>query len=66
MASEKELKAQILEEFGIRVRTVFDFPPIPFRGFDWAAFSEDDPESFVGQGETEEAALRDFIEQMGD
>jgi hypothetical protein len=53
----------------IRVRTENTFPPIPYRGRDWCAWddrcSPDDDNFTLGEGETEEQALADLLDQMG-
>jgi hypothetical protein len=44
--------------------TVFEYPPIPIRDYDWAAFRYDHSEwSPVGRGATEEAAIQDLLER---
>lgn len=49
--------------------TSFVYPPIPVRKFDWQAVRDGyEPESnyCVGWGPTEEAAIRDLLEQEYD
>jgi hypothetical protein len=55
---------------GIKVRTSFDYPPIPARQFDWSAIDDDtydgadDSNCPVGHGATEQDAIDDLIEQI--
>ena len=60
---------------GIRIRTEFEYPPIPMRNMDWSAIDEDtydvdcDQDGFfstspVGRGATEQEAIADLLEQM--
>jgi len=60
---------------GIKVRTTFEYPPIPVRDMDWSAIDDDtydvdcDGDGFfsnspVGRGATEEAAIQDLLEQI--
>ena len=62
---------------GIRVRTEFEYPPIPVRDMDWSAIDEDtydvdcDQDGFfstspVGRGATEQEAITDLLEQIED
>lgn len=62
---------------GIRIRTDFEYPPIPVRSFDWSAVDDDtydcdcDQDGFftscpIGHGETEQAAIEDLLEQIED
>jgi hypothetical protein len=45
------------------IRTTFEYPPIPDRSFDWAAYFDDgDENSFVGRGATELEAVFDLLE----
>lgn len=48
---------------GIRVRTSFEFPPIPVRKFDWFAVDDDtyDGEGPIGMGATEAEAIEDLL-----
>lgn len=63
----------------MKLATSFENPPIPWRKFDWVAYDEDqisgacgDPdchcrESLLsGWGETEEAAIRAFVDDLLD
>ena len=40
----------------------FDYPPIPDRRFDWAAWFKGDPEGIQGRGPTKAAAIDNLIE----
>lgn len=62
---------------GIRIRTEFEYPPIPVRDMDWSAIDEDtydvdcDEDGFfstspVGRGATEQEAIADLLEQIED
>lgn len=52
-----------------KIITSFDYPPIPFRGYDWSAVfdgydgSEDSLEP-LGRGATEKEAIQALIEQV--
>ena len=47
------------------IKTFNKFPSIPFRDFDWSAFSIDyEPGLPIGYGRTEEEAIKDLNEQM--
>ncbi len=59
----------------MKIRTSFDFPPIPDRSMDWSAIDEDtydcdcDQDGFfstdpVGYGRTEAEAIADLLEQI--
>jgi hypothetical protein len=50
------------------IKTVFEYPPIPWRNFDWCAYddrrgADDSP---YGWGRTEDEAVADLLEQMED
>ncbi len=55
---------------GIKVRTSFDYPPIPIRQFDWSAIDDDtydgaeDSHCPIGHGATEQDAIDDLLEQI--
>jgi len=61
---------------GVRISTNFDYPPIPVRGFDWSAVTDDydcdcDQDGFfsmcpIGHGATEQEAIDDLTEQLAD
>ena len=57
---------------GIRIRTNFDYPPIPVRSFDWSAIDDDtydgadDSNCPIGHGATEQDAIEDLLEQIED
>lgn len=51
--------------------TDYVYPPIPIRDFDWAATDinydgADDSNCPVGRGPTEQAAITDLIDQLGE
>jgi hypothetical protein len=52
---------------GIKVRTSYSNPPIPWRNFDWAAVDDDTYDigcSEIGYGPNEEMAIADLMEQL--
>ena len=60
---------------GLKVRTNFDYPPIPVRDMDWSAVDDDtydcdcDEDGFfstcpIGRGATEQEAIDDLLEQI--
>jgi len=60
---------------GIKVRTTFEYPPIPVRDMDWSAIDDDsydvdcDEDGFfstcpIGHGATEQEAIADLLEQI--
>ena len=50
----------------MRIKTSFDYPPIPVRNFDWSAWDDDtyDIGAPIGRGRTEEDAIADLLEQL--
>jgi hypothetical protein len=51
----------------MKIKTSFVYPPIPTRAFDWSAVDDetyDGPGSPIGRGPTEEAAIKDLLEQI--
>lgn len=53
------------------LKTSYVHPPIPIRGYDWAAYDDDTydgaPDAgpqIVGHGPTEEQAIANYIEQL--
>jgi hypothetical protein len=48
------------------IKTSFDYPPIPVRGFDWSAWCDEtlDEDSIIGHGKTEMEAIKDLLEQI--
>jgi hypothetical protein len=58
----------------VKIHTTHEQPPIPIRDFDWSAVTDDydcdcDQDGFfsnhpVGAGRTEEAAIKDLLEQL--
>jgi hypothetical protein len=50
----------------MKIRTSFEFPPVPSRDFDWCAYDDDtyEPGCPVGWGATEQAAVADLLEQL--
>lgn len=61
---------------GVKIHTDHVQPPIPIRDFDWQAITDDydadcDQDGFfsnhpVGSGATEDAAIKDLLEQLED
>lgn len=50
-----------------KIITTFDAPPIPVRGWDWAAKREDyDAGDLIGFGATEDEAIKDLLEKEED
>jgi hypothetical protein len=55
---------------GVRIRTNYEYPPIPVRSFDWNAIDDDtydgadDSSCPIGHGATEQDAIDDLLEQM--
>ena len=61
----------------MKIKTNFDYPPIPVRSFDWSAIDEDtydcdcDQDGFfslspIGHGATEAEAIADLMDQLED
>jgi len=63
----------------MKIKTSFDYPPIPFRGCDWSAIDADTYDMMdidedgtvtssypVGRGATEAEAIADLLTQMED
>lgn len=54
------------------IKTEFVYPPIPFRRFDWMAYDDDtycgcgECRCLTGHGATEQEAIADLMEQIGD
>ena len=50
----------------MRIKTYFEYPPIPIRDFDWCAYDEDtyEPGCPIGWGPTEEAAIADLMQEI--
>lgn len=48
---------------GLTVRTHFEYPPIPFRKFDWCAVDDGayEPGYAIGWGATEAEAIEDLL-----
>ena len=44
--------------------TDYEFPPIPDRRFDWAAWVDGREEGPVGRGATESAAIQDLLRDL--
>jgi hypothetical protein len=52
---------------GIKVRTNFEYPPIPVRSFDWSAIDDETYDGVgcpVGHGATEQQAINDLLAQI--
>jgi hypothetical protein len=56
----------------MKIRTSFDYPPIPDRRFDWSAVDDDtydgaeDSHCPIGHGATEQEAIADLLDQLED
>jgi hypothetical protein len=53
----------------MKIRTEYVYPPIPVRDFDWSAVDDDTydgPGSPIGTGATEQAAIADLLQQIGE
>ena len=50
----------------MRIKTHFEYPPIPDRNFDWCAVDDDtyEPGCPIGWGPTEEAAIADLMQEI--
>lgn len=50
----------------MKIRTNYEYPPIPDRSFDWSAVVEGEyePGQPIGRGPTEDAAIADLQEQL--
>lgn len=54
----------------LKIRTNFEYPPIPIRDYDWSAIDDDTydgaPDSHcpIGRGRTEAQAIADLLEQL--
>lgn len=52
----------------LKIRTNFEYPPIPLRDYDWSAVDDDtyEPDSNrpVGWGRTEAQAIEDLLERL--
>lgn len=49
---------------GLRIRTNFDHPPVPGRGFDWSAWIDGQEEDYglLGRGRTESEAVSELLD----
>lgn len=50
----------------MKIKTIYDPPPIPLRQFDWCAYDDetyDGPGSPIGHGLTEQLAIEDLLER---
>jgi hypothetical protein len=51
----------------IKIKTHHSHPPIPVRNFDWDAVEDNyEPGRPIGRGVTEQEAIDDLLEQLGD
>lgn len=51
----------------MKIKTIFNYPPIPRRLFDWSAYIDGDEEyGPYGYGETEDDAIKDLKDQLED
>lgn len=49
----------------MKIITSYDHPPIPWRGADWSAVTDDyEPGHPIGRGATEQEAIDDLKEQL--
>ena len=54
----------------MKIKTNFEYPPIPIRDFDWSAIDDDtydgaeDSHCPIGWGRTEEEAIADLMQQL--
>lgn len=54
---------------GIEIITVYECPPIPIRHFDWGAIrarDEGEEDCPAGWGSTEDEAIQDLLEKIGE
>lgn len=59
------LHERIVNGLRVKIRTSNDRPPIPERGYDWSAVTDDyEPGQPIGHGATEAAAITDLVEQL--
>ncbi len=52
----------------MKIKTRFEYPPIPIRDFDWSAVDHEtyDLGAPIGWGRTEQEAIADLIEQLSE
>lgn len=52
----------------MKIKTIYDPPPIPFRNFDWCAYDDEtysgEEGEPIGFGETEEDAIDDLLLEL--
>lgn len=66
----ERMLADAQAKVGEKVRTNYDYPPIPIRSFDWHAVLDnydgapDAGRQYMGHGATEEEAVADLVEQV--
>jgi hypothetical protein len=58
----------VASESAVKLKTSYDYPPIPIRTMDWAAFEAEscgcgECHNIVGHGRTKGEAVADFWEQ---
>lgn len=57
-------RSRMIAECGKKIKTSFDYPPIPWRNFDWCAyFDGEEEEGRYGYGATENEAIDDLLER---
>lgn len=67
---EKAMRTRTIN--GIIIHTSFDYPPVPWRGDDWHAITDNydgAPDAGwqpVGRGATEQEAIDDLLEQIAE
>lgn len=63
------LKTENILEGEMKIKTNFEYPPIPVRRFDWHAIDDDTYDghgSPIGYGATEAEAIADLMDQLND
>lgn len=50
----------------MKIITRYDPTPMPKRDFDWIAYYDEKDDCYVGSGRSEQDAIDDLIEIMGD
>jgi len=51
----------------MNINTTYENPPIPMRNLDWSAYAEGyEPGDALGHGATEDEAIKDLLDQLGE